>query len=1080
MEDLDRLFTDRKMALSAVGALARSGGGQRVLLLTGLSGMGKSTVLTYAQAHPPRGWTYAVVDAEALLSGMAVRSEGAEEAALELLRRVGGHLATLAPWWRRRRLRRKAALIGHVRPWRVSVRQWAGFGGSISKSPVEVTAGTLTQGQQRGQWTDQLLTVARGVRRGRLVLMVDTCELLTYFDDVRAEQPRDGKPYGVGGWFSGVVDQLLDAMPHLSVVLAGTTAPAMATTDDYAGNSVGHVELQGWIRGDTRRYLARRGLQVDAEVAAAVTDAEGGLPVTISWIANVLTGLLTDKPAGPPPADFLAQLTGPGAPTGPARTKWLRDHVLDRLSERTLHLLRAAAVLETFTPAALLAVARTNHPADADAFTRLARASCITPQPAGHDGQSGPDGHWRLHAVMRGWLIDNARAHDAQQPTDQRILPGLHRAAADYYEALAGDGGWSLEAARHRFATGDNTHTAAWTARLAAALQATPPDTLQIQLLTDAALDSGDCENTLPAIAADAHLAAGFLAYQLAQFPAAQDHAEHALALYRTIGTRRHAIYVSACLAGQAAWKRPRCKDTVEHWTTALTFHPVPTSTDPGSLARPDDLSLHTALAEATLTTGDAPRARALLEQLTFSARTGERVANSSDAVGTDQPTQAVEHAMPAIVPGDPVPSERHPAHTHLLHAEAALILDDYDQAAAYAQQILDDPAAGLHHTALAHRLLARIDLRAWNLRQADQHLHNATTAAQQCPDQRCMVHLLLTRAELAELKAVWSRPQESPTTISTSVSLTQYTEAAHQKELAARERIAAASLATDLKDPLLQAHAIVNTAPGEALALYRTLGDRRGEAHTLVALADGLRMRGDVDGAQDHATQALTLFRTLGNRQGEAEILLVLAAIARVRGDVGGADKHATQALTLFHSLRERRSEAETLRMLAEVARLRGDVDGADEHATQALTLFRTLGDPLGQADTLLVHAHIARLRGDLRGAQEHATQALTLYRTLGDPLGQANSLLVHADVARLRGDLRGADEHATQALTLYRTLDKRRSEAETLRMLADNARRDGRAGDGRRQMEEAAELYEALGLPKRAAQCRQELREW
>ncbi|MEU6325393.1 tetratricopeptide repeat protein [Streptomyces sp. NPDC047009] len=405
-------------------------------------------------------------------------------------------------------------------------------------------------------------------------------------------------------------------------------------------------------------------------------------------------------------------------------------------------------------------------------------------------------------------------------------------------------------------------------------------------------------------------------------------------------------------------------------------------------------------MAEATLTTGDAPRARALLEQLTFSARTGERVANSSDAVGTDQPSQAVEHAMPAIVPGDPVPSERHTAHTHLLHAEAALILDDYDQAAAYAQQILDDPAAGLHHTALAHRLLARIDLRAWNLRQADQHLHNATTAAQQCPDQRCMVHLLLTRAELAELKAVWSRPQESPTTISTSVSLSQYTEAAHQKELAARERIAAASLATDLKDPLLQAHAIVNTAPGEALALYRTLGDRRGEAHTLVALADGLRMRGDVDGAQDHATQALTLFRTLGNRRGEAE----------------------------------------AHRMLAEIVRLRGDVDGAQDHATQALTLFRTLGNRQGEAEILLVLAAIARVRGDVGGA----------------------------------------DKHATQALTLFHSLRERRSEAETLRMLADNARRDGRAGDGRRQMEEAAELYEALGLPKRAAQCRQELREW
>ncbi|MCX4767214.1 tetratricopeptide repeat protein [Streptomyces sp. NBC_01275] len=1059
MGDLGALFTDRRAALSAVRALAEEGGRQRVLLLTGLSGMGKSTVLAYVQARPPRGWTCAVVDAEAVVSGMAVRTEGAEEAALQLLRSVGGHLAALGPWWRRRWLRQRAASIGRVRPLRVSVRQWAGFGGRISNAPVHVTAGALSQGQRRGEWTDQLLAVARGVRRGRLVLMVDTCERLAYFDDVRAERPRPGQPYGVGGWFNGVLDQLLDAMPYLRVVLAGTTTPAMATTEGSADHRVGHVELQPWKPGDTRRYLARRGLQVDAEVAAAVTDAEGGLPVTISWIADVLSGLLTDGTAGIPPAEqVLAQLT---EPTGPSRTQWLRQHVLDRLSEGTLHLLRAAAVLDAFTPAALLTVAGTNGPADSDAFTRLSRTSCISPHIAGYDGEPGPGGRWRLHAVMRRWLIEDARAHDAQQPPARRTLPALHRAAAEYHEALAGDGGWSLDAARHRFATGDDIHAAAWTTRLTAALQTTPPNILQIQLLTDAVLNSEDCGKSLPAIAADAHLASGFVAYDLARYPSAQDHAEQALALYRTLGARSRALYLSACLAGQAAWKRPRYQDAVEHWTTALTHHPVHTGV---GVAGPDDLCLHTALVVASLRTGNARRTRTLLDQPTSTPCTGQPVADSSDSVGADQSGPAVEYALPAFVLGELIAPEQHAARLHLLHAETALVLDEYDQAADHAHRILDDPVADRHHTALAHRLLARIALSAWSLDQAGRHLRDATTEARRCSDRRCLVHVLLTRGTLARLKTVWSPPRESASAVPASLSLAQRAESAHQEQLAARELSAAADLAADLDDPLLQAHAMANTDPDAALVLYRTIGNQLGEADTLYLLADTARMHGDLDSADRCATQAATLHRLIGNRSGEADALRVLADTAQTRGDLEGANRHATQALALHRALGNRQGQAHTLYLLADATRMRSDLDGADRCAAQALALYRAIGHLQGQAHILRLLAGNARTRGDLDRAHQYATQALTVYRTIGHRSGEADALRVLSGTARDRGDLGGTDRCATQALALYRAIGHRSGEANVLRLLADTAQTRGDLDGADRHSTQALALFRTV----------------
>ncbi|MGQ4436395.1 MULTISPECIES: tetratricopeptide repeat protein [unclassified Streptomyces] len=1057
MGDLGGLFTGRKVAVSALRALAEGKDRTRVLVLTGVSGMGKSTVLSHVQAHPPPGWTCAVIDAEALVSGMVVRSEGAEEAALLLLRQIGGHLATLGPWWSRRWLRQRAASIGRMRPLPVRIRQWAGFGGSISNSPVHVTVGAPTQGQRRGQWTDELLTVARRVRRGRLVLMVDSCERLAYFDDVRAEQPRSGHPYGVAGWFSGVVDQLLEAAPNLRVVLAGTTTVAGYAADGGVSDRVACLELQPWKPGDTRRYLTRRGLKIDPTVAAAVTDTEGGLPATISWIADALNGLLTDEPTGSPSGgDVLAHLA---ELTGPARTQWLRGHVLDRLSEGTLHLLRVAAVLNVFTPTTLVTIAQQHRPVDSGAFARLTQTSCISPHSTGDDFR--PVGHWRMHTVMNRWLLDDARAHDAQQQPSQQILPALHRAAADHHEALAGDAAWSLEAARHRFATGDDTHAHAWTDRLTTALRATPLDTLQIQLLTDAALSAEDCEKTLPAVAADAHLAAGFLDHHLGRHSAAQKHAEKALELYRALGSHSHAAYISACLAGQAAWQRPRYQDAAKHWTTASALHPAPTIT---STTEPHYLDLHTALASAVLNTGDAPRARTLLEQPPTTSRTAP-IGDSSVSTDADQSRQAVAYALPPLTLSDPIHPEQRTAWIRLLQAQTSFALANYEQSVAHAIRILDDPTAGPHHKAIAHWILANLALRTWTMEQAGHHLHEGVASARQCPDQRCLVYLLLARAQLAKQKAEWSPRRESPAPLPASLSLLQRRESAHQRDLAARERAAAAELATAFNSPMLQAHCIVDTEPESALALFRAVGDQLGEAHALRALSDNARSRGDLHGSDRYATQALTLYRTIGNELGEAHALRTLADSAKIRGDPDGALRHAAQALALFRAIGNQLGEAHILVRLADNAVKRGDPDGALRHAAQALALFRAIGNQLGEAHALGALSDNAGSRGDPDGSDRYATQALTLYRSIGDQLGEANVLHKLANNAVSRGDPDGSDQHATQSLTLYRSIGDQLGEAHALRTLADNAGSRGDVHGSDRYATQALTLYRTIG---------------
>jgi tetratricopeptide (TPR) repeat protein len=70
------------------------------------------------------------------------------------------------------------------------------------------------------------------------------------------------------------------------------------------------------------------------------------------------------------------------------------------------------------------------------------------------------------------------------------------------------------------------------------------------------------------------------------------------------------------------------------------------------------------------------------------------------------------------------------------------------------------------------------------------------------------------------------------------------------------------------------------------ALALYRELGARSGEAIAGEALGDVARAQRRYDEAADRYTRALALYRELGDRLGEASTLDGLARVARAHGD--------------------------------------------------------------------------------------------------------------------------------------------------------------------------------------------------
>jgi tetratricopeptide (TPR) repeat protein len=1036
MGDVGGLFTDRRVELQAAQRLLDGDGQSRVLVFTGLSGMGKSTLLAQIATQPQSGSYVRLLDAASLRAGMAAKVEGGDQAALELLRQVGAALSAIAPWWRRRWVRQQAEAIGIPRARKVRVWQWASRGGKIADSPVTVTVGTPTQGERREGWIRDLRAVARAVRRQQCVLLIDTCEWLTYFDDIQAERPRPGESLGVGAWFAKVLEQTLDEAPRLRVVLAGTAVPDAWQGDTGSGRYEVY-ELAPWKTSDTSAYLSRRGLPDPDGLARVLTDRIEGLPVEISWIADALTGTLLDDTT----ADGTVRIVPVDIEelAHDDRQEWLRTHVLTRMSDRNRRLLHAAAVLGTFTPQALHTVAfgpASPQPAgDDDWFDRFSRMSCVRQLP-------GTRGHWELHGTIRDWLLSALTEDDSRRMPEQRTLPRLHKTAAEYHEALS-DGAFSVEAAHHRFALGDERHAAAWAQYVVRALTGEPVNVLYLQVLTDAALSAPAIRTTLPLVFADAHLTRAHLASHRGDHSAAYEHAEHALAAYQE-GDQAVAP-VAALIAGQAAWNHSRYTDAAAHWTSVL---------DAVGFEDPVAPELRCALAEAVFIMGDSSRAQELLaEALRFSYPAAEEGPPHSALRESEQPRD-VCHALPIPALADAIPARLRTAHVHRLLSEAAARLCEWPRSAEHADLALANADGDPHITAHAHRLHAERALFSWDLTKAERHVEAGFASASNCPDQRCMILLQLTFADLAVNKARWKpsasivtsvcdaslytpvplHPAPGPTT---SLSLTERADAEIQESLGWDAVDAAQALASELGEIRILAYALVADDPAEALSLFCAIGDQFGQAHALYNLVEWAREDADFQETERLGAEALNVFGDLGDRHGEARVLNSLAYAARLQGDLQDAERMATEALDLFSAVGDRHGQAQALRDLANTALDRNDVQTAERLNREALSLFSAIGDRRGQAQVLESLADIARDCDDDQAAEQLGTEALVLFRTVLDQYGEASTLGALSRVAYKRGDLQTAERRAAEALESFRALDDPLGQASALNSL-------------------------------------------
>jgi predicted ATPase/class 3 adenylate cyclase len=96
--------------------------------------------------------------------------------------------------------------------------------------------------------------------------------------------------------------------------------------------------------------------------------------------------------------------------------------------------------------------------------------------------------------------------------------------------------------------------------------------------------------------------------------------------------------------------------------------------------------------------------------------------------------------------------------------------------------------------------------------------------------------------------------------------------------------------------------YAVGERALREALELYRSIGDERGEANVLWGIGNMLYFRGGIDPGAEELTLALEKFRRIGDLTMEAWTLHMLGGAQIRTGLLGEADANLKRALRLFY----------------------------------------------------------------------------------------------------------------------------------------------------------------------------------
>jgi tetratricopeptide (TPR) repeat protein len=178
-------------------------------------------------------------------------------------------------------------------------------------------------------------------------------------------------------------------------------------------------------------------------------------------------------------------------------------------------------------------------------------------------------------------------------------------------------------------------------------------------------------------------------------------------------------------------------------------------------------------------------------------------------------------------------------------------------------------------------------------------------------------------------------------------------------------------------------------------------LGDRKGQAATVVNTAMLLANLGQYAAALAQDRRAAALFQSLDDLRGQAVSAINLAWHATLQGDYATARDSATRGLELARAMKSPVYEAYALSNLGAAERELGQLPAAIAHMQAGMALRRTLGQTVEYA-TDLCDLTIAYLRaGKVSAARATADEMLALLAADPEPMTYPQYMLWAASQA-------------------------------------------------------------------------------
>ena len=189
-----------------------------------------------------------------------------------------------------------------------------------------------------------------------------------------------------------------------------------------------------------------------------------------------------------------------------------------------------------------------------------------------------------------------------------------------------------------------------------------------------------------------------------------------------------------------------------------------------------------------------------------------------------------------------------------------------------------------------------------------------------------------------------------------------------------------------------------------QALAIYRELGDERGEARAANNVAQAYVDLRRFDHALSAAQRSLAIQRLKGNRYLEGVTLGILGRACRELGRFAEAIAHLEEALAIFRELGQQYGEADSLADMGDTCLSLGQVDDAIARLRESLAIRREIGDAHGEAVTLRLLGLAVHRTGDRAQAHDLIAEAVRLFEDRGD---QAEATAAQAALAAIMGSV-------------------------------------------------------------------------